>query len=310
MRVQVHRTGTLPRTELVGVGERVLQQLHDRDDARALVLDVLDRRAVLTNVGQQQRNPAAALGQLQRRVDGTPDGLHVVLDAKEEASNWLTALLLARVQERRRRRLEPAVDDLVDQILGQAGVTRGQRQRHHHHAVLEALQIALAVEGLQRVAGVVLERAQKRREAELLGVGAVDQALDEVARVLVENLTLVIVLLDQVVELLVLIVEEHRVLVDVLAEVLMRGFAILLELDIAVGVVQIQHRVERVVIRLPGGARRGGYRLCSCDGWWHVWSFQKSASPARTASTSSGVPISSKRYRYGTPHLRETTSPA
>ena len=83
--VQVHRAGALARAELVGVGERVLQQLHDRDDARALVLDVLDRRAVLANVAQQQRNSAAALGQLQRGVDGAPDGLHVVLDAQQKA---------------------------------------------------------------------------------------------------------------------------------------------------------------------------------------------------------------------------------
>ena len=204
MRVQVHRTGTLPCTELIGVGERVLQQLHDRNDTRALVLDVLDRRAVLTNVGQQQGNTAAALGQLQRRVDRAPDGLHVVLDAQQEAAHRLAALLLARVQERRGGRLEAAVDDLVDELLGQRRVTGGQRQRHHDDAVLEALQIALAVKGLQRVAGVVLERAEERREPELLGICAVQQRLDEVARVLVEHLALVVVLLDQVVELLVL----------------------------------------------------------------------------------------------------------
>ena len=301
MGVQVHRAGTLARTELVGVGERVLQQLHDRDDARALVLDVLDRRPVLTNVAQQQRNTAATLGQLQRRVDGAPDGLHVVLDAKQETRDWLTALGLARVQERRGGGLEPAVDDFVDQLLGQHGVAGGQRQRHHDHPVLEALQVALPVEGLQRVGGVVLERPEKRREPELLGVGPVQQRLDEVARILVENLALVVVLLEEVIELLVDVVEEDGVLVDVLTEVLVRGLAVLVELNLAVGVVQIQHRVERVVIGLAGACGRmrsrrdGGYRLCSCDGWWHVWSFQKSARPARTASTSSGVPISSKR---------------
>lgn len=62
MGVQVHRAGTLTSAQLVGVGERILQQLHDGDDARGLVLDVLDRRAVLANVGQQQRHSPATLG--------------------------------------------------------------------------------------------------------------------------------------------------------------------------------------------------------------------------------------------------------
>ena len=265
--LQVHRTRTLTRAELVGVGERVLEQLHDRDDARALVLDVLDGRAVLANVAQQQRNSAAALGQLQRGVDGPPDGLHVVLDAQQKAADRFATLLLARVEERRGGRLEPAVDDLVDQLLGQRGVAGGQRQRNHDDAVLEPLQVTLTVERLQRVRGVVLERAEERREPELLGVGPVEQRLDEVARVLVEHLALVVVLLEQVVELLVLIVEEHRVLVDVLQKVLMRGFPVLVELDLAVFVVQIEHRIERVVVRLAREGVRGGYRLCSCDGW-------------------------------------------
>ena len=81
MGVQVHRARTLPGAELVGVGERVLQQLHDRDDAGALVLDVLDRCTMLANVGQQQRNSTTALGQLQRGVDRAADGLHIIFDA-------------------------------------------------------------------------------------------------------------------------------------------------------------------------------------------------------------------------------------
>ncbi len=255
MRVQVDRAGTLTGSELVGVGERVLQQLHDRDDTGALVLDVLDRCAMLTNVGQQQGNSATALGQLQRGVDRTADRLHVVLDAQQEAAHRLAALRLARVQECRGGRLEPSVDDLVDQLLGQRGVTGGQRQRNHHHAVLEPLQVTLPVEGLQRVGGVVLERAEEGREPELLGVGAVGERLDEVARVLIENLTLVIVLANQIVELLVLIVKEHGVLVHVLEEVLTRGQTIHVELDLAVCVVQIQHRVERVVVGLPPATR-------------------------------------------------------
>ncbi|COY70778.1 Uncharacterised protein [Mycobacterium tuberculosis] len=95
--------------------------------------------------------------------------------------------------------------------------------------------------------------------------------------------------------------EEDRVLIDMLQKVLVGCFPILVELDLAVRVVQVQHRVQRVIVRFARpprvrGVRAGGYRLCN-DGWWHVCSFQNSARPVRTAATSSSVPISSKRYR-------------
>ena len=181
MSVQVHRAGALTSTQLIGVGERILEQLHDRDDTRRLVLDVLDRRPVLANVAQQQRNSPATLGKLQCGVDRSPDRLHVVFDAKQKAAHRFAALRLPRVQECWGGRLEAAFDDLVDNLLGQSGVTGRQRERDHADPVLEALQVALPVERLQRVGGVVLERAEKRREPELLGVGAVQQRLDEVA---------------------------------------------------------------------------------------------------------------------------------
>jgi len=177
--MQVHSTGTLTRTQLVGVGERVLEKLHDRDDTRTLVLDLLDRGAVLTNVGEQQGNSATALGQLQCRVDGATDGLHVVFDTKQEAGHGLTALLLARVQERRGGGLEASGDDLVDEFDGQVFVACSEGERNHAHAIFETLEVALTVEGLERVGGVVLERTQERREAELLGVRVIDQELHE-----------------------------------------------------------------------------------------------------------------------------------
>jgi hypothetical protein len=43
VRRQVDRAGALARAELVGVAEAVFEQLHDGDDARGLVLDLLDR---------------------------------------------------------------------------------------------------------------------------------------------------------------------------------------------------------------------------------------------------------------------------
>ena len=43
--------------------------------------------------------------------------------------------------------------------------------------------------------------------------------------------------------------EKHRVLVDVLEEILPGGKAILVELDLSVLVIEVQHRVQRVVVQ-------------------------------------------------------------
>ena len=67
----------------------------------------------------------------------------------------------------------------------------------------------------------------------------------------VEHGRLVVLLLDQVVQTLLEGVEEDRVLVDVLQEVLPRRALVGVELDLAVRVVEVQHRVEGVVIHGP-----------------------------------------------------------
>ena len=307
VRVQVHGAGTLAGTELVGVGEAVLEELHHGDDAGGLVLDLLDRGADFADVGQRERHAAAALGQLQGGVDGPADRLHVVFDAEQEAGDQLAALALAGVQERGGGRLEAAFDDLVHHLQGELLVAAGQVQGHHADAVLVALQEALAVERLQRVGRVELERAQEGLEAELLLVRAVVELADEVHRVLVEGFALVVLVLHQVVELLFQVMEEHGVVVHVLQEVLVRGLAVSLELDLAVGAVQVQHGVQLVIAQpLVGGRHLGlfdggtGFRagalafgpgyFCVCDS-----RVQNVSNPLLTRATSSGVPISSKR---------------
>ena len=47
--------------------------------------------------------------------------------------------------------------------------------------------------------------------------------------------------------------EEHRVLVDMLEEVLASGLTIRVKLDASVRVVQVKLRVQRVVVQLRGG---------------------------------------------------------
>ena len=247
--------GALACAELVGVAERVLEELHHGDDARRLVLDLLDGRTRLADVAEQQRHAATALRQLERGVDAARDRLHVVLDAEQEAGDELAALRLARVEERGRGRLEAAADDLLDEVGGELLVALGEPECGHHHSVLEALEVPLAVERLQRVARVVLERAEERLEAELLRVGEVVELLDEGEVVLREHLGLVVLLLDEVVEALLEGVEEDGVLVDVLEEVLARRLTVLVELDLAVVAVEVEHRVERVVVHATGHAR-------------------------------------------------------
>ena len=298
--IQVDRTGTLPRTQLVGIRERIFQQLHHRNHTGRLVLDALDGRTQLAQVGKHQRHAAAPLGKLQCRIDGTPDALHVVFHTQQEARDQFAPALLAGVEERGRGRLESTADDLVHEAQRQLLVAARQRQRHHHHAVLEALQITLAVARLQRVGGVVLEGAQEGGKAELPAVGLVPDMALEIARILVQHFGIVIAFVHQIAQLLIQVVEEHRVLVDVLQEVLARRTTIGLELDVPVRVVQVQHRVQRVVVQprfiVIRHARIGGF-VAACSR--HVLSLHQSwvigaFSPSSTLSfISNRVPVQS-----------------
>src|SRR5699024_8234484 len=201
-------------------------------------------------VRQGERHTAAALGQLQSGVDGPADRLHIVLDAQQEAGDELTALLLAGIEEGRGGRLEAPGDDLVDELGRQRLVAAGEEERDHDDAVLEAFEVAFAVEGLERIRGVELEGTEEGLEAELLIVGPLRQSLDEFERVLFEDLGLVVILLDEVVELLLEVVEEDGVVVHVLQEVLPSSLLVTFELDPSALVIQVQHGVERVVVQV------------------------------------------------------------
>src|SRR5690606_40476263 len=66
-----------------------------------------------------------------------------------------------------------------DEVHREVLVALRERERDHAHAVLEALEVALAVEGLERVARVVLEGPEERLEAELLRVGRSEEHTSE-----------------------------------------------------------------------------------------------------------------------------------
>ena len=149
--VQVDRACALTCTKLVRVGEGVFQQLHDWDDTGGLVLDLLDRRTVLTQVGEVERHTTAALGELQRRVHAACDGLHVVFNTEQEAGDELTALRLTRVQEGWGCRLEATLDDFLNQGLRELLVATCKVESDHAHAVFEAFKVTSTVERFQRI---------------------------------------------------------------------------------------------------------------------------------------------------------------
>ena len=92
-----------------------------------------------------------------------------------------------------------------------------------------------------------MKAPRKVGEAELHGVGALEQVLDELEVVLVEEFRLVVLVLNQVLNLLFQVVEEDGVVVDVLQEVLSCRLAVCIELNLAVLIVEVQQCVQLVV---------------------------------------------------------------
>src|SRR5699024_11513908 len=126
-----------------------------------------------------------------------------------------------------------------DLLIAAAEVERGDG-----HPVLEALQVPLPIEGLERVRGVVLERTEEGGEAELVAVGPLEERLDEGRVVLLEDLRLVVVVLDQVRELLIEVVEEHSLGDLEQVEVLASGIANYVDLFHATCAVERQKHVH------------------------------------------------------------------
>ena len=111
-------------------------------------------------------------------------------------------------------------------MLGQACVAVCQEQGGHGHAVLKALEVAAAIKGLQRVAGVVLIRAREGLEAELIGISALEQLLNKGEIILLNDLRVVVLVINQVIDLFFQIMEVDRVLINVLQEELVSGLAV------------------------------------------------------------------------------------
>ena len=209
----------------------------------------LDRRTGFPEIGQQEGNTAAALGQLQGRVDGATDALHVVFKTEQEAGDQLAAAFLAGIEEGRGGWLETTGQDLFHESHGEVLVAIGEGQGNHDHAVLITLKVAFAVAGLQRIGGIIFECAEEGRETELLGIGLVPDTVQELLVIETKNRSVVIILIDEIAQLLVQAVKEHGVLVHMLEKILSGGFTVRIEADFAVLIIEIQHGIQAMVIQ-------------------------------------------------------------
>ena len=206
--------------------------------------------AGLAQVAEQQRHSPAAFRELQGGVDRPPDGLHVVFDAQQEAGHGFAALRFAHVEEGGGGGLEPAGHDFVDQVAGQLGVAVSQPKCDHAYPIFKALQVAGAVEGFQRVGGVVLIGAEEGAKPEFMCVGLLKEVLNKIKVVAGKHLRVIVLVFDQVFHFFFQVVEEHSVAVDVLEEELVGGLPIFAELNLPIGVIQVEQGIQRVVVEL------------------------------------------------------------
>ena len=133
----------------------------------------------------------------------------------------------------------------IDSLLLIAG---GELQGHSGATLREVLKIEATIERLERVGRVELERTKESAELKAGGFHVLVDAVEEFSGVLVEDRRVVVLVADQVFETLGGGGEPLAVGGHVPCHVFAFGGLVFVELDLAVGVIEVEHRVERVVI--------------------------------------------------------------
>ena len=209
-------------------------------------------------------------------------------------------------------------EHLVHEAGREGFVALPEKERGGDHALLKTFQVCSSVERLQRIGSEELERPEEGLETVPGPAGAFVQVGEELRSVRVEERPLVVVVRDQPLQALGHAGEGSRVRDDVLAQVLVGGFLVLVELDRPVRGEQVQLCVEGVVV-LPRADPGAGGGFWGDDGHAVFLSVdvrlseacsQKRVRPLFTCSMSRCVPSSSKRYSSGTWHFTEMTGPA
>ena len=186
--IQIHYTRPLTLTELVGVGEAILKELHNGNDPRSGSLVALDWSTGLPQVAEGDTHTATDTRQLQSGVDRATDGIHIVRHLEEEAGNQLTATGTASIQETWGCRLVAQVNHFIGQIQSQLLIAFCKIEGIKEDTVFHAFQVISTVIGFEGILLVELIGSHEGLELEVLVFQELSQFLNKLWAILLQKL--------------------------------------------------------------------------------------------------------------------------
>ena len=185
--IQVNDPSPLALPKLVGVGEAIFKELHNGNDPRSGSLIALDWCACLPQVAEGNSDTATDTRQLQGRVDGATDRIHIIRYLEEEAGNQLTATGPASIQETWGRRLVAQVNHFIGQIQSQLLIAFCKIEGIKEDTVFHAFQVVGTIIGLQSILLVELIGSHERFKLEVLVFQELSQFLNKLWAILLQK---------------------------------------------------------------------------------------------------------------------------
>ena len=181
--IEVNNSSSLTLPQLVRVGEAVLKEFHNRHNARCSSFITLDRGSSFPQIAEGNTDPASDTRQLQGRVNGAADWVHIICYLDEEAGNQFTATSPTSVEEAWCSWLVALVDNFIGNILGNGFISVGKVEGVEEYPILHAFQIVFAIICLQGILVVELISSHERFKLEILSMDKSSQLLDVFRRI-------------------------------------------------------------------------------------------------------------------------------
>ena len=198
--VEVDNPSTLTLAQLVRIGEAVLKEFHNRHNSRCSSFIALDRCSSFPQVAEGNTDPASDTRQLQGRVDGAADGVHIICYLDEEAGNQFTTTSPTSVEEAWCSGLITLVDNFIGNILGNGFISVGKVESVEENTIFHSFQIIFAVICLQCILVVELIGSHERFKLEILSMDESSQLFNIFRRIEFDKFFFQIVFFDEIVD--------------------------------------------------------------------------------------------------------------